>query len=278
VNGHEWKNTDQDDLQYACIFDLKDTRDCAVEIMKVPAPGCDCKPGKETDNNPLCQGANGAYSTTQSAAKAYPGLRELKVLKDFGPNSIVASICARNLKDNGAQDYGYRPAVDAIVDRLKEALTGKCLPRTLTPDPVTKQIPCSIIEVRPTGGQAAPACAATPGRTDPPAGVTDPVRARLKEIGFCDVPNKPNCSANDLYFCAIQEAGPTCHQNQAPTDTGWCYVDPAVQPDDDKSLVAKCPATQQRILRFVDPMNNTPAHDATLLIACFGSSLPAETQ
>jgi hypothetical protein len=104
------------------------------------------------------------------------------------------------------------------------------------------------------------------------------VRARLKEIGFCDVPNKPNCSANDLYFCAIQEAGPTCHQNQAPTDTGWCYVDPAVQPDDDKSLVAKCPATQQRILRFVDPMNNTPAHDATLLIACFGSSLPAETQ
>lgn len=37
-------------------------------------------------------------------------------------NSIVASICARNLVDTGAQDYGYRPAVDAIVDRLKEAL------------------------------------------------------------------------------------------------------------------------------------------------------------
>jgi len=139
VNGHEWKNTDQDDLQYACIFDLAQTRDCAQEIMKVPAPGCDCKPGKEADNNPLCQGANGQYSTVQNAAKAYPGLRELKVLKDFGNNSIVASICARNLKDANAQDYGYRPAVDAIVDRLKEALTGKCLPRTLSPDPVTKE-------------------------------------------------------------------------------------------------------------------------------------------
>ncbi len=32
-------------------------------------------------------------------------------------------------------DYGYRPAIGAIIDRLKTALGGQCLPRTLTPDP-----------------------------------------------------------------------------------------------------------------------------------------------
>jgi len=284
VNGHEWKNQDQDDLQYACIFDLKEPlRDCAQEIMKVPAPGCDCKPGKEGDNNPLCQAPGGNYTTTQYAAKAYPGLRELKVLKDFGNNSIVASICARNLKDDKAQDYGYRPAVDAIVDRLKEALTGKCLPRRLTPDPVTKQIPCSIIEVRPTPTGGSPGCGAA-GREDPPQGVVEPVRSRLKEIGFCGVPNKPDCDDSQIYFCKIKEADPltdptsNCNKNESPNTTGWCYVDPSApgHENDDQSLVAKCPATKQRIIRFVDPMNATPAHDATVLIACFGASLPPE--
>jgi hypothetical protein len=282
VNGHEWVNTDQDDLQYACIFDLAEPRDCQALATQMPTPGCDCKPGHEADNNPLCQAANGQYGVIQSAAKAYPGLRELKVLKDFGNNSIVASICARNLKDKNAQDYGYRPAVDAIVDRLKEALTGKCLPRTLTPDPKTNEIPCSIIEVRPIpmGGQ--PNCDAVPGRETPPPGVVDPVRARLRQIGFCGVPNKPSCEAGQsLYFCKIKESnGPTsnCNQNEAPNDVGWCYVDPTAphHENDDPSLVAKCPATQQRIIRFVDPMNDTPAHDATVLIACFGSTLPAE--
>jgi hypothetical protein len=277
VNGHEWVNTDQDDLQYACIFDLAAPRDCAQVVMQVPQPGCDCKPGKEADNNPLCQGANGQYSDVQTAAKAYPGLRELKVLKDFGKNSIIASICARNLMDRNAQDYGYRPAVDAIVDRLKEALTGKCLPRTLTPDPKTGKIPCSIIEVRPTPATGVPDCNTIAGREPAPASVIEPVRERLRETGFCGVPNKPSCDAGgQLYFCGIKEAGDTCHKNQSPMDVGWCYVDPAVQPDDDKSLVAKCPATQQRIIRFVDPMNDTPAHDATVLIACFGSNIPAE--
>src|SRR5262249_30573652 len=116
VNGHEWVNTDQDDLQYACIFPLPEARDCTKAIAENPPPGCDCKPGKESDNNPLCQAPSGQSSTTQTYAKAYPSLRELEVLRDFGANAIVASACARNVKDATAQDYGYRPAVDAILD------------------------------------------------------------------------------------------------------------------------------------------------------------------
>ncbi|HVW27924.1 MAG TPA: hypothetical protein VHC69_21315 [Polyangiaceae bacterium] len=270
VNGHEWVNSDGTDLQYACIFPLPATRDCATLLMQTPQPGCDCKPGTETDKNPLCEDQAGNYSATQWAAKGYPGIRELQVLKDFGANGIVASICAKNLSDSTRQDYGYRPAVDAIVDRLKEALTGKCLPRTLTVDPVTKTVPCSVVEVRPS------ACLGTPGRIPAPAAVIQPVITRLQETKVCDAPGKPAC--NSLNLCEIEEAtGDDCHKNQSPTETGWCYVDPAANPNDDPTLVDKCPPTQRRIIRFVDPMNNTPAHDATVLIACFGATVSDAT-
>jgi hypothetical protein len=44
------------------------------------------------------------------------------VLKGFGDNAIVASICARNLRDASRQDYGYRPALRAILERLSAGL------------------------------------------------------------------------------------------------------------------------------------------------------------
>jgi len=155
VNGHEWAAThggtvdhpNQDDLQFACIFPLLQKKSCAG--LSATASGCDCKQDEldAGSRNPLCQNSAGNYTTDQLFGKAYPGVRELQVLKDFGDNSIVASICARNLMKD-AQDYGYRPAVDAIVDRLKGKLAGSCLPRQLTPDS-TGQIPCSVVEVRP---------------------------------------------------------------------------------------------------------------------------------
>jgi hypothetical protein len=274
VNGHEWANMDQDDLQYACIFPLGQQlqRDCTQVLMQTPTPGCDCKPDHIADNNPLCQAQNGQYSTTQTFAKAYPGLRELSVLQKFGDNSIVASICAKNLGDKTAQDYGYRPAVDAIVDRLKEALTGRCLPRTLTPDVKTGAIPCSIVEVRNKGTEGG-VCDMTKGRSQAGADIITPVKTRLKDTKKCDVDGKPTCDS--LYYCTIKQSmDPSCHKDQTPADIGWCYVDPENNPEDDASLVAKCRATERRIIRFIDPQNDTPAHDATVLIACFGSTLP----
>ncbi len=95
---------------------------------------------------------------------------------------------------------------------------------------------------------------------------------RLRDTKFCDAgTGKPLC--NQLFLCEIVEAGQECHHDVTPTAAGWCYVDPAAQPGDDASLVAKCEATQKRIIRFVDPKNATPAHDANVLIACFGASL-----
>jgi hypothetical protein len=121
INGHEvnfqvvddQKYNDgmpvRDDLQYACIFPLATPKaDCESGV-----PSCDC--GDEPSRNrPLCQPpASGAAATTQYYGKAYPGTRILQVLRDFGDNSVVSSICPKG-------DHGYVPAVEVIIDTLKE--------------------------------------------------------------------------------------------------------------------------------------------------------------
>jgi hypothetical protein len=140
INGHEQNVPNNDDLQFACTFPLTTPRTCMAGDT-----ACDCSPDKSTMmnttvtamNSPLCQG--GANINTQTSAKAYPGARELQVLKDLGNNAIVASICPKVVKATGdpASDpnYGYNPAVGAIIERLKEALKGKCLPRPIEQPP-----------------------------------------------------------------------------------------------------------------------------------------------
>ncbi len=97
------------DLQYACIFAL-------------PTPlvnGNDCKSGSEL-YNPLCLG------NTQIAAKAYPGLRELAVLRGLGDQATVASICAPitdpGQVDTSSKAFGYNNAMASMLGRLESAL------------------------------------------------------------------------------------------------------------------------------------------------------------
>jgi hypothetical protein len=77
---------------------------------------CDCFDGAPGDNNPLCQDPAGNYVSTQFFAKAYPGLRELDLVKRLG--GVAASICPRNLTNASAQDFGYRPALEALAKDL----------------------------------------------------------------------------------------------------------------------------------------------------------------
>lgn len=109
-----------DDLQYACIFPLPAPRDCSALDPSINA--CDCYEGQL--DRPLCEAVPGTSvpGTTQYWAKAYPASRQLEVLRRYGENSVVASICARNVSDGTGEDFGYRPAVAAIIERLKERL------------------------------------------------------------------------------------------------------------------------------------------------------------
>jgi hypothetical protein len=132
IHGREW-NTQKTDLQYACSFDLPSPRSCAGTGVQ----SCDCN--DTTFNNPLC-----TKGTDQVKAKAYPTIREFEVVRALGDQGIAASLCPLQLKDKQAPTYGYRPAVAAIIDRLKNALTTQCLPQKLVRDN-EGLVPCLVL-------------------------------------------------------------------------------------------------------------------------------------
>jgi hypothetical protein len=308
INGHEQNIVNADDLQYACIFPLTPAKTCAPAEQ-----ACDCSPAAgagggdltpvTTYNSPLCNPpGGGAPTATQNYAKGYPGLRFLKVLHDFGKNAIPASICPK-VTTAGQPDYGYNPAVAAIINRLKDALHGACLPRPLAVDPTSGAVPCRVVEAQFNNGQACNPCVDTNGRKD----VTgDPILAavvvQMQGAEQCDNPGGHACT--DFCFCEITaETGPaedSCRKDPIAAGAlagmvpGYCYI----SNDDSKAgkvcatdadcttgtcgtnnvcagsaALAKCPANQQQLLGFVSTPNNpTPANGAIGFVACLGAA------
>ncbi len=266
INGHEY-TINNNDLQYACIFDLPASRDCSMMGVN----GCDCNAGSD---NPLCDATT---KTLQVRAKGYPGVRELETLKAVNSQGIVASVCPAQLTDKASSDYGYRPAIGAIIDRLKTALGGQCLPRELTPDSKNHQVPCLILEAKKVTGT--PKC--------------DPLRSRRavkpENQAAIDVA-KADLSAKDQgwnQFCEIIQTGDVlggsnqaqqdaCQDDSsaAPVDVmgkavnGWCYVDPGQNIKSNVDIVKDCPANEQRLIRFVG--NGNPDPGGQLFITCTG--------
>ncbi|NUQ76384.1 MAG: hypothetical protein HUU21_22835 [Polyangiaceae bacterium] len=118
INGSEYSVPNQDDLQYACIFPLPSPRDCSdFSIVS-----CDCK--NPQNDNPLCEDNpnNPGSRTLQTKAKAHPGLRQLSLLQKLGDQAVAASVCPAQLSDPSQADYGYRPAVSSLVERIKGRL------------------------------------------------------------------------------------------------------------------------------------------------------------
>jgi len=225
--------------------------------------------------------------------------------------SIVASICPKNIMAAGGTpsadpDYGYNPAVAAIVDRLKDALTVKCLPRPLSPDtlgssdpaapdynPDVGKVPCAVVEVRPQAEDGTClACDPTHGRSE-----LTGERAKVKPAAIEFLRNEGECdgaatACSKECFCELtQFTGDALTACQTGTDGGdsygYCYVDPeattvAANADGtvtmaeqalitgETALVKDCSATQKRILRFIG--NGVPATDGVAFIACIGAN------
>jgi hypothetical protein len=291
INGHEWL-AGNDDLQYACIFPLPKVKDCAAD-----ATSCDCSEGAtQMQNNPLCETpvpmdpgkkGDGKSTTTQYRAKGYPGTRFLQVAKEVRESGIVASICASNLDDPNAADYGYRPAVATIIDRLKTQLTGRCLPRQLAPNP-DGSTPCLIIDARfpkeagvvndPNAVKECKLCKdSSNSRSQVPADVLASLGTDVKDKYDC------LCQVNQLTNSAAAQDLNECRTVKQLTSLssghgGWCYVDPgAVDPaaknyselyDQAAAIVEKCPANEQRTIRFV----NADTQNTTLFITCLGAA------
>ncbi len=264
INGHEHEFDIAGDLQYACIFPLLpgSERDCS----KSCALSCDCQ--DPANKNPLCDPNTGTQGTMtkQSRAKAYPGLRELGVLQGVGMNGIVGSICPKQLDDPSKSDYGYRPAIGAIIDRLKVALGGQCLPRTLVPDK-EGHVPCLIIEARKTSGKCD--CGGT-ARTDVSedhkaavaAAQQDPIAAASGWDCFCEI--QQTSGAEQAACQNDQNDPPVVNKKEV---SGWCYIDATTTPmTGNPKIVDKCPATEKRIVRFVGKGTAQPG--ATLFVTC----------
>lgn len=298
INGHEWEPTPPSDLQYACIFPLAEPRDCAALRAADDPRHCDCDGAANTaagqQSKPLCQDPQGDYGTTQYYAKAYPGIRELQVLKEYGTlttNSIVASICARNVDNPDGQDYGYRPAIGAIIERLKEQLQDRCLPRPLALDS-EGNVPCSIVEASRKGNttDACVPCAQRTARGEVNPQALPLLYQKMQQNGLC---NGGECNTN---YC-LCEVLPTrrsgglaatdppnlaaeqeCQNLEVPSDQtdGWCYVDTTGDlMIGSEALVEKCPSTAKRKLRFVGDGRLAPG--STTFVACLGASLGGET-
>lgn len=239
-NGHEWMSSEGSppDLQYACTFELPETRDCGGG-----AEDCDCATSDKT-KSPLCQDpATGAYSTVQRRAKGYPGLRELEVLRGIGAQGIVASICPSNsTHPEKPNDYGYRPAIQALVERLRGALRNACLPRPLAVA-ADGSVPCVVLEAfTPDAGDTCNCHDPKfPGRIVPSEDrMTDDIRALDRCV--CEVTQLEGADRT------------TCQKETTPSHAlnGWCYVDPNQDGDDSEcSMVEKCQPTDRRILRHL---------------------------
>ncbi|MDC0742647.1 hypothetical protein [Polyangium mundeleinium] len=261
INGHEY-DTLGEDLQYACIFELPEATDCSND-----AKCAECRDG--TANNPLC---DPAAPTMRVRAKAYPGLRQLGVLRGLGDQGIVGSVCPKQVEDRTSSDYGYRPAIGALIDRLKSKIGGPCLPRTLDRND-DDAVNCLLIEARPTGG----ACSCDSDHARLPvapehAAAIDEAKARSPESNwdcFCQI---PQLADEELTICQNDVSDDPVTPAGKPV-SGFCYVDASTDPPvGNPALVARCADSERRMIRLVG--EGEPSQGATLFVTCSGDSSP----
>jgi hypothetical protein len=287
LNGHECDIQGNNDLQYACIFELETAKECAdVE----PGVGCDCGPNSDIFMRPVCDG------TTQTHAKAYPGLRLLQVLKDYGNNSIVASICPKHPVGTETDPYyGYNPAMRATVDRLAEQLRDACLPRAMAADE-NGQVLCQLYEATPAGDPA-PCGAGFSGREWAPDGITLAVLRKMRDLEMCV---EPDLSCTAVSVCGLPQLPPgpdreACLHDLVPrvSTSGWCFIDAMTDRNRDgelhctsecyqnadpgcdclgnPELVRRCPLQNRQRIRFVnaaDGKAEVPWPSAQLFVSC----------
>jgi hypothetical protein len=209
INGREW-DTAGNDLQYACTFALPQPRTCTAQDTS-----CDC--ATAGTNPPLC----GATIGQQVKAKAYPTVREFMVVHALGDQGVIASLCPLSLTvPKTDPTYGYNPAVKAIIDRLKNALTTQCLPQQLTRDTTNNEVPCLVLAQL---GLESDSCQKAGLDLPAPEILQKFLEAQKAASGD---PKDGGVDLSKLPVCQLPQltvpAGQTCKDN--PKE-GWCYVE-----------------------------------------------------
>ncbi len=215
INGREVAYPKRDDLQYACLLDLETPIDCSQD------PGCACFDPNNTDPQCAEEANTPGARTLQVKASAYPGIRELAVVKGMGSQGIVTSICP---EPSMGPKPAYVSAVLALGDRIRGKLNVHCLQGSLTPDAATGEVPCVLIEGRKLLEGEACDCPA-PGRLAIPA-EDEPERQAAKDAldpafdCLCEI---PQTTGDAVVSCQNDtRTAPTLNGQQV---NGFCYVD-----------------------------------------------------
>ncbi len=274
INGHEVANALGANLQYSCIFPLQTARDCnSPGAGQDPPSDCDCTPDDDDPfGNPLCQAPDGnTQPYHQYYAKAYPGRRLLQVLRDYGNNSITASICPKIVSGSSSDlGLGYRPAVVSLVERFRCA----SLDANFENDPASLdfgRVPCEVVAVSEPG---TPCDCSLPGRTEPSAQAREQVLGALESQHSCGADTGVACES--YCMCGLSQfSGTSLDTCQTATTlgapggggivSGWCYVDPA-EGFGSYDVVASCPVGNERNVRVLG--GATPREGETLYSIC----------
>ncbi len=182
--------------------------------------------------------------------------------------SVVAS-CQKESDDDDTAESGAGGAGNVYVDQLRGA--GGCFPRQIGADDQGR-IPCSIVEATTTS----PCSCQAAGRTvvSSASMVQSSVRY-LEQTQFCGEATGVECA--QVCMCELEQfSGDELVRCQNDADAGdlvgFCYIDDGLMIGNPE-LVADCPESQRRQVRFVDPSGNTPQAGAAVLIGCWATPL-----
>jgi hypothetical protein len=250
------------DLAFACTFPLATPRDCTNPANQ---NGCDCAFQKPTDglshNWELCDPND---PTKQVAAKAYPTVRELWLAQLLGAQGVVASLCPIHTQPaNGDMPpdplYGYRPAMNAIVNRLASRLVAQCLPRQLQPDS-QGAVPCLVLASLP---DASSSCDPSKGESSVDPHVVTAASESLQGqfgAGAFDPTQHTVCQIDEVTGTDLVSG--TCKQSTKP---GWCYVTGA-------AAGGRCPQA------LIFSPNATPSTGTVVAMVCIEPSSATSAQ
>jgi hypothetical protein len=224
------------DREYACIFPLVNPttgaatpRDCSNSTVNAMGQSddflnqeaCDCSTTMlSTTTTPsaipsVCGQCTAATCKTgtdynlQTYAKAYPTIREIELVHLMGPQGVLSSICPIHTSETVPGDpvFGYRPAVNSIVNRMRSALTNACLPEKLSAG-TGGLVPCAVLATLPANDDGKKCESIASGLITPTAEI-------LQSYGVTD---RTVCEVNQIPYAGIDLS---CANLTTP---GWCYV------------------------------------------------------
>jgi hypothetical protein len=146
-----------------------------------------------------------ACIASQNAGSAAPARRIVEVAKGFGTNGVITSIC----------EDDYAGALNAVIAKIADKLSGECLPRSLQRKP-NGLVECTVLEIKRAGD----------------AGGCDPARGRVRRLDDRVINGVPHVVCEVAQLPALER--------REPGGVGWYYDDFSVD-------VAKCKHGKQRV-------------------------------